>query len=158
MASSLMDGVTRPTKVLVLSHYFAQRRGGIEAVAAALAGQLTVRGFDVTWLASGDAPAGNEAIRCESLTSAGTAERLLNLPYPLLCPSAWLKIYRETAHHDVVLVHDAVYLTSILGYFAAHARCKPYVVVQHVAFVPFKNGDAARAHAPRQPLHNDTGA
>jgi glycosyltransferase involved in cell wall biosynthesis len=139
MASNLMDGITRPVKVLMLSHYFAQRRGGIEAVAAALAEQLAARGFDVAWFASGDASAGNEATRCESLASASTAERMLALPYPLLGPSAWLKIYRETAQHDVVLVHDAVYMTSIFGYLAARARRKPLVIVQHVAFVPFKN-------------------
>lgn len=139
MAPRLIDGTSRPIKVLMLSHYFAQQRGGIEAVAAALARELSARGFEVTWLASEEVTAGQEGVRRESLATADIAERLLGLPYPLLCPSAWLKIYRETARHDVVLVHDAVYMTSILGCFATRAWGKPLVVVQHVAFVPFKS-------------------
>lgn len=134
-----MGGVPRPTRVLMLSHYFAQQRGGIEAVAAALARELGARGFMLTWLASGKSAADDDGSRHESLASAGVVERWLTLPYPILRPSAWLKIYRETANHDVVVVHDAIYMTSIFGYFAARARRKPFVVVQHVAFIPFRN-------------------
>ncbi len=93
----------------------------------------------LTWLASGKSAADDDGSRHESLASAGVVERWLTLPYPILRPSAWLKIYRETANHDVVVVHDAIYMTSIFGYFAARARRKPFVVVQHVAFIPFRN-------------------
>jgi glycosyltransferase involved in cell wall biosynthesis len=131
----------RPIKVLMLSHYFGQHSGGIEAVAAALGRELTSHGFQVLWLASGNSNADGDRneYRCDTLAAARTAEKLLGIPYPLLRPSAWRKIWREAARHDVILVHDAIYMTSILGYLAARTQRKPLVIVQHVAFVPFRS-------------------
>jgi starch synthase len=139
MACTLMGDQTLPVRVLMLSHYFAERRGGIEAVAAALARQLTERGFQVLWLASGDPTSTPEGIDylLGTLPASSIAERMLGIPYPILRSSAWRKIYRESARHDVILIHDTLYMTSILGYLAARARRKPLVIVQHVAFVPF---------------------
>lgn len=135
-----MPVADRPLRVLMLSHYFAHRRGGIEAVAAALGRELTLLGFQVRWLATGGVidGAGLE-YQCDSLAAGSSAEKLLAIPYPLLRPSAWRRIYREAARHDVILVHDAVYMTSLAGYFAARAHRKPLVVVQHVGFVPFQS-------------------
>lgn len=135
-----MLGRDRPLSVLMLSHYFAHRRGGIEAVAAALGRELALVGFQVQWLATGGViDGGRLEYQSDSLAAARVAEKLLAIPYPLLHPSAWRKIFREAARHDVILVHDAVYMTSILGYFAARAHRKPLVVVQHVGFVPFQS-------------------
>src|SRR5207302_10891712 len=50
MASGLMAEPHRPPRLLMLSHYFEQRRGGIEIVAAALARGLTAQGFGIVWL------------------------------------------------------------------------------------------------------------
>jgi glycosyltransferase involved in cell wall biosynthesis len=136
-----MDADIRSIKVLMLSHYFGQHSGGIEAVAGALAQELAARGFQVLWLASGNAAADGPTheYRRESLAAAGIAERLLAIPYPLLRPSAWGKIWREASRHDVIVVHDAVYMASVLGYLAARRQRKPLVLVQHVAFVPFQS-------------------
>jgi glycosyltransferase involved in cell wall biosynthesis len=136
-----MDAHIRPIKVLMLSHYFGQHNGGIEAVASALGRELTSHGFQVLWLASGEpgADGDKQEYRCDTLAAGRTAEKLLAIPYPLLRPSAWRKIWREAARHDVIVVHDAIYMTSILGYLAARTQRKPLVVVQHVAFVPFQS-------------------
>ncbi len=136
-----MDAPMRPIKVLMLSHYFGQHSGGIEAVAAALGRELTFHGLQVLWLASGklNADGDKHAYGCDTLAAARTAEKLLAIPYPLLRPSAWRKIWREAARHDVIVVHDAIYMTSILGYLAARTQRKPLVIVQHVAFVPFRS-------------------
>ena len=141
MASALRDTPLRPIKVLMLSHYFGQHRGGIEAVAAALARELTSHGMQVLWLASGESgeEGDRDAYRCDTLAAARTAQKLLAIPYPLLRPSAWRKIWREAARHDVIIVHDAIYMTSIIGYLAARRERKPLVVVQHVAFVPLRS-------------------
>jgi glycosyltransferase involved in cell wall biosynthesis len=129
----------RSPALLMLSHYFEEQRGGIEIVAAALARELTALGFAVVWLATGVAdnqcvPAG---FRKRSLSASRVAEKVLGIPYPVLLPSAWLAIMRETARSEVVLVHDALYLTSLIGWLAARLHRKPLVVVQHVGFVPF---------------------
>jgi glycosyltransferase involved in cell wall biosynthesis len=136
-----MDACLRPIKALMLSHYFGQHKGGIEAVAAALARELTSHGFQVLWLASGASgdDGDKHEYRCDTLAAARTAEKLLAIPYPLLRLSAWRKIWREAARHDVIVVHDAIYMTSIIGYLAARRQRKPLVVVQHVAFVPFQS-------------------
>ncbi len=93
------------------------------------------------WLASGGT--GNRgqrpAYRQVSLAAASVAEKLLGIPYPVPGPSAWRTIFREAARADVILVHDALYITSIAGYLAARAHRKPLVVVQHVGFVPYKS-------------------
>jgi len=136
-----MQAATPSVRVLMLSHYFAQHQGGIEAVAAALARELSARGFQVMWLASGDPGCDGEqcAYRRISLPAASVIERRLAIPYPLLRPSAWRTIFRESAYQDVIVVHDALYMSSILGYLAARLRRKPLVVVQHVGFVPFRS-------------------
>jgi glycosyltransferase involved in cell wall biosynthesis len=134
-----MAGADCPTRLLMLSHYFEERRGGIEIVAAALARALTSRGFALMWLATGAAGGSDrDGYRRVALAASGAVERLLHVPYPLLRFSAVRRIFREAARCDIVLVHDALYLTSIVGYVAARTHRKPVVIVQHVGFVPFR--------------------
>jgi len=139
MAPELM--ADRPTRLLMLSHYFDQRRGGIELVAAALARELARLGFAPIWLATGDAGDDGQHGGCRrlSLGASDMVEKLLKIPYPILFPSAWRAIFRETARSDVVLVHDALYLTSIAAYCAARAYRKPLIAVQHIGFVPYSS-------------------
>ena len=128
-----------PMRLLMLSHYFEARLGGIEMVAAALAHSLPPLGFSVVWLASG-AAGDSRGSGCSrrSLRTSSVAERLLRIPYPILFPSAWRAIFREAGHSDIILVHDALYMTSILGWLAARAHRKPFVIVQHIGFVPYE--------------------
>ena len=132
-----------PLRLLMLSHYFEERRGGIELVAAALARELALHGMAVTWLAASGARAGpdgeRDGYRRGALHASALADRLLHIPYPLLLPSAWRRIFREAARHDVILVHDALYMTSIVAYLAARVHHRPLVVVQHVGFVPYRS-------------------
>jgi glycosyltransferase involved in cell wall biosynthesis len=128
-------------ELLMLSHYYEEQRGGIEIVAAALARELSSLGFAVVWLGTGVAedqcaPSG---YRKRSLAASKVAEKLLGIPYPVLLPSAWRAILRETARSEVVLVHDALYMTSLIGWLAARLHRKPLVIVQHVGLVPFRS-------------------
>jgi glycosyltransferase involved in cell wall biosynthesis len=130
----------RPVRLLLVSHYFEERRGGIEIVAAALARELAAAGFEVTWLATGAAGGGaGGPYRKRALASSRAAEALLGIPYPVLLPSAWRAIRAEVERSDVVLTHDALYLTSIAAARAARIGRKPLVVVQHVGLVPYRN-------------------
>lgn len=133
------DGPGRP-RLLMVSHYFEERRGGIEIVAAALARELTAAGFEVTWLAVGSKTGTEEdAWRRRGLAASGIAEALLKIPYPILSPSSWRVISEEAERSDVVLAHDALYLTSVAARCAARAHRKPFVVVQHIGFVPYRS-------------------
>lgn len=131
----------RPLRLLMVSHYFEERRGGIEIVAAALARELAAAGFELTWLAvgAGTAGSGDFPYHRRTLHASGVAEALLKIPYPILFPSSWRVISREAERCDVVLAHDALYLTSIAARRAARVHRKPFVVVQHIGFVPYRS-------------------
>ena len=141
MASRRVMAAARSPALLMLSHYFEEERGGIELVAAALARELAALNFSVAWLATGDAhtQATDSGFRKQSLPASSLLGKLLGIPYPMLLPSAWLAILRETARSEIVLVHDALYMTSLIGWLGAHLYGKPLVVVQHVGFVPFRS-------------------
>lgn len=130
-------------KLLTVSQYFESHRGGIEIVAGRLVHELARAGIDVTWLATDATPAPDFAaeprLRARSLAATNIAERHVGLPYPILAPGSYRCIAREVAQTDVVLIHDALYLTSIAAYAAARWSSKPIVVIQHIGAVPFKN-------------------
>jgi glycosyltransferase involved in cell wall biosynthesis len=133
----------RPLAVLMLSHYFDDRRGGVEIVAANLARELAGLGFELTWLAAAPqmpvAPQEACDIRRVSLPALDIAEKVLGIPYPILLPAAWVRIFRQVRRSDIVLVHDTLYMSTILARIASRAFRKPLVVVQHIALVPYKS-------------------
>ena len=137
-----MRGPARATalKLLTVSNFFDTHRGGLEIVAGRLAAELAARGLDVTWLAS-DAtpPSPGGGVRTVAVRTWNVAERRLGVPWPLLGPSAIDRIWRETAAADAVLLHDSLYMTSIVAAAAARAHGKPLVVVQHIGLVPYRN-------------------
>ncbi len=128
-------------RVLMLSHYFERHRGGIEIVAHALTRQLMSSGFAVSWLATGDTGTceGGGEVRRRALAASNICETLLKLPYPLLYPSAWHALWAEAKTADVIVIHDAIYMTSIFGWLVARAHSKPVIVVQHIGVVPYRN-------------------
>jgi glycosyltransferase involved in cell wall biosynthesis len=96
--------------------------------------------MDVAWLAS-DAtdPAVGRGVRAVPVKSWNVTERGFGVPWPLLGPSAVARIWREAKGADAVLLHDALYMTSIVAAASARAHRKPFVVVQHIGFVPYRN-------------------
>jgi glycosyltransferase involved in cell wall biosynthesis len=144
VASGLMvtsAAANRSMRLLMLSHYFEERRGGIEIVAAALARGLASLDLSLVWLASGEPSRNVEDPRCRkhSLAATSAVETLLKIPYPMLLPTAWRTIFREARCSDVIMAHDALYMTSMIAYLAARAHRKPFIVVQHIGAVPYRN-------------------
>jgi glycosyltransferase involved in cell wall biosynthesis len=128
-------------KLLTVSHYFETHRGGIEIVASSLAQELANRGIDVTWMAADASPvsATTENVTRIALRASNLLERTIGIPYPLAYPSAWRRIFRETKPADAVLIHDGLYLTSVIAALSASWAGKPYIVVQHIGMVPYNN-------------------
>jgi glycosyltransferase involved in cell wall biosynthesis len=141
MVPQLMRAAGASVNLLMLSHYFAEHRGGIEIVAEALARELARLGFSVSWLATGElnAAADDSHIGKYALSASNIGETLFKVPYPILLPSAWRKIFGEARRAEVIIAHDALYMTSIFGYLAARALRKPFVIVQHIGLVPYQN-------------------
>lgn len=130
-------------KLLMVTHYFESHRGGIEIVAGRLAREFARSGIDVAWLATDatHSPDSNvePRLRAIPLPAGNIAERLTGIPYPLLAPASFRRIVREVKAADAVLIHDALYLTSLAAFLAARWFGKPVVVVQHIGAVPFRN-------------------
>jgi glycosyltransferase involved in cell wall biosynthesis len=127
----------------MVTHYFESHRGGIEIVAGRLAREFTRSGIDVAWLATDATPSPDSnaepRLRAIPLAAGNIAERLTGIPYPVLAPASFRCIAREVKTADAVLIHDALYLTSLAAFLAARWFGKPVVVVQHIGAVPFRN-------------------
>jgi glycosyltransferase involved in cell wall biosynthesis len=130
-------------RLLTVSPYFESHRGGVEIVAGRLARELQGRGVEVTWLASNvSAPPAQPP--SQPLGVWNVAERRLGIPYPLPSPGALAAIDRQARACDALLVHDALYATSVAAVLAARRHGKPVLMVQHIGQIPYR-GWLARA-------------
>lgn len=125
-------------KVLVVSTFFESHRGGLEIVAGVLARELNDRGVQVRWLASRATPAPSD-IDAVPIGAWNGAEARLGVPYPLFGPRALPRVLREVRAADAVLIHDALYMSSIAAFLAARLLGRPVLVVQHIGEVPYAN-------------------
>ena len=126
-------------KILMVSHYFNEHRGGVEIVAGALAQRLASRGFKLSWLATGERQNVTGDVERVALRAWNILEARAGLPYPILYPSACSLIFQNVRAADIVLVHDGIYLTSIVAAIAARVHRRPLVVVQHIGEVPYRS-------------------
>ena len=129
------------SRLLTVSNFFDSHRGGLEIVAGRLARELAERGFEVTWLASNAAPAPCDAaqLRAVSIGAWNVAERRLGVPWPILSPAGALRLWREVGAADAVLLHDSLYMTSVVTFLAAKAQRRPLTIIQHIGAIPYRN-------------------
>ena len=125
-------------KLLVVSTFFESHRGGLEIVAGTLARELKTRGLQVRWLASSASPAPSD-IDAVPVRAWNVAEDRLGVPYPVFGLRALARVFREVRAADAVLIHDALYMSSIAALLAAKLLRRPVVVVQHIGEVPYWN-------------------
>jgi glycosyltransferase involved in cell wall biosynthesis len=127
-------------RLLTVTHFYEEHGGGIERVAGQLNRHLAALGHETVWAASeGDAPPGPETATPVPLRCVNGIERLTGLPMPIPSPGALRKLGRAVAEADAVIVHDALYATSVAALRAAHKRGKPVLLVQHIAAIPFRS-------------------
>lgn len=125
-------------RILCVTHFFEGHGGGIERVAGQLAHALADRGHGVSWAASSADPAPADArITALPLACIDPAERLTGLPLPLPLPGALAALRRAVADCDVVIVHDALYASSLAAMRLARCQGKPVILIQHIAAIPF---------------------
>jgi glycosyltransferase involved in cell wall biosynthesis len=127
-------------RIVLVTHYFAAHRGGIELVAAELAARLARQGAEIAWHASDSDPSPQiPGVSCVPARACNAIERRLGVPYPLWSIAALRRLAAAVRAADVVHLHDCLYLPHLVAYAAARRAGKPVVVTQHVGMVPYRN-------------------
>jgi len=123
-------------RVLMVSHFFESHLGGIERVAGHLSRQMRAQGATITWAASAQDVAPGD-VPSLSLPTINPTERLTGLPMPIPGPRGIAALWRAVGQADMVVLHDALYVTSILALTMARLRGRRSVLIQHIAAIPF---------------------
>lgn len=124
-------------RVLSVSNFYDTHGGGLERVAAHLNREFIAAGHDVAWAAS-DAdglPESDTALiglRCTNPT-----EKLTGLPMPIPGPRSIARLRRAVRDADTIVIHDALYVPSILAMIFAKSARKSTVLIQHIGIIPF---------------------
>jgi len=124
-------------RILTVSHFFEDHGGGIERVAGHLCRNFARFGVTSVWAASdSDAlPIGD--IEPVPLKCLNPTEKLTGLPMPLPGLRGIRTLAREVRRSDAVVIHDALYATSIIALLTAKMRHKRVILIQHIAAIPF---------------------
>ncbi len=125
-------------RVLIVSHYLPPHVGGIEVLVNELAARLRSAGHAVTLVSSA---AGAERAEPQEnvhrIPAWNILEEKLHVPFPIFSPSI-LPIMRAAVRDaDVVHAHGVLYLTSWIALVFSWWYGKPFVVTEHVGFVPY---------------------
>ena len=125
-------------RLLTVSHFFESHGGGIERVAGHVSRELAALGHEAAWAASAADPApADAAISAVPLRCVNPTERLTGLPMPIPVPSGLAALSRAIRRADAVIVHDAMYCTSISAMVLARRHRKPVILIQHIAAIEF---------------------
>jgi glycosyltransferase involved in cell wall biosynthesis len=123
---------------LTVSAFYECHGGGIEIVAGSMARALAQRGHECRWAAAGFDPAPNEALlQPVPLPASDPLERWSGLPLPVPSIAGRASLQREVAAADAIIIHDALYVSSLLAAYYAAKHRKPWLLVQHVGAIPF---------------------
>jgi glycosyltransferase involved in cell wall biosynthesis len=130
--------MSTPLRILTVSHFYAEHRGGVEIVAGKLAAGLAQAGMSVTWAASACpaclTPGGFATL---PMRACNIAETRLGIPYPIWSPGSLIRLVQAVRESDVVHLHDCLYAGNVIAYLAARLFRKPVVVTQHIGLVPY---------------------
>ena len=126
-------------RILTVTHFFEAHGGGIERVAGQLCRQFAILGATPVWAAS-DADAPPESpIDPAPLRCVNPLEKMTGLPMPIPRVTGVRTLSQQVRRSDAVVIHDALYVTSILAMLMAKVRGKRTILVQHIAAIPFSS-------------------
>lgn len=128
-------------RLLTVTHFYESHGGGIERVAGHMNREFAALGHQAAWAASAaDPPPTDASIAAVPLRCINPTERLTGLPMPIPGPSGLAALNRAVARADAVIVHDAMYCTSIAAMVLARYHRKPVILIQHIAAIEFASG------------------
>jgi len=128
-------------KIAMVSNYFASHRGGIEIVAEQLYLAFAREDLEVRWLASSSSMPPGRSGKSSAVPFAtfNFAEKRTGIPFPIPNFRSIRTIFREVRQSDIVLIHDCLYLHSLVAFLSAAICQKPVVIVQHIGFIPYRS-------------------
>ena len=128
-------------RLLLVTHYYPEHRGGIEIVAGEMARRLARDGVSIRWAASDTTRAtdGSEPWQRVPMKAWNFTEGHLGFPYPLWSLASLARLRKQIEWCDVVHLHDSLYLGNFLACRMARRMSKPIVVTQHIGEVPYKS-------------------
>ncbi len=128
-------------QVLLVTHYYAEHRGGVEIVADALAQRLVRRSdpIEILWVATDEQAAQPNEVRRLPVPGWNITERRFGFPYPLWGPCTWLRLCQAVRSCDLVHLHDSLYFGNVMTYLYARWYRKKVVVTQHVGPIPYSS-------------------
>jgi glycosyltransferase involved in cell wall biosynthesis len=127
-------------RILTVSAFYECHGGGIEIVAGCTARALARRGHECRWAAAAfDTLPKDRLLHAVPLPASDPLERWTGLPMPVPNKAARRLLEQEIAAADAVIIHDALYLSSLLAARYAAKHRKPWLLVQHIGAIPFTN-------------------
>lgn len=127
-------------RVLSVSNFYDTHGGGLERVAGHLNREFVAAGHTAIWAASDADGLPNSPAELIGLRCANPTETLTGLPMPIPWPRSVRALSRAVSTSDVVVIHDALYVTSIWAMIFAKRHRKPVVLIQHIGSIPFASG------------------
>lgn len=124
-------------RILTVTHFYESHGGGIERVAGHLCRQFARLGANAAWAASASDDFKHAAIDTVPLRCVNPTEKLTGLPMPIPVISAVRRLAREVRRSDAIVIHDALYVTSVIALILGKLRRKRVILVQHIAGIPF---------------------
>ncbi len=128
----------RRLRVLIVTHYYSGKGGGIELVAHALARQFAAM-CDVQWAATDSGHGLPTDVPILPLAGTNVVEHIVGVPFPILSPLSVVRLRAAVRWADVIHIHDALYTTSQAAFLLAKFYRKPIIVTQHIGDVPYRS-------------------
>lgn len=129
-------------KILQLTHYYPEHKGGIEIAAYNLV-KFLIREYEVKveWIASDiDSPPKDvKGLTCTPVKTLNIVEKILGVSYPIWSLDFLFKVWRAVKNCDVVLLHDYIYMGNIVTFLYSCMLKKPVLLIQHTCYIPHKN-------------------
>jgi alpha-maltose-1-phosphate synthase len=124
--------------VLQISSYGRAHLGGLEAAAEMLHKYLPDKNWRAQWIFCGTSTQSPRLGEC-SLPFFDFFERATGIPMPVPKITSIRQLWVKVQNADCILIHDTMYLTSVIAVIAALRFGKPFVLLVHVWKVPYRS-------------------
>ena len=138
----MVQDFKKTIKIVLVTHYYPEHRGGVEIVAGKLSEYLLKKAnLQITWMASNVDPYPSDIpkLKCLPISSSNFIENKVKIPYPIWSLPSLFKLWREIKKTDIIHIHDYLYMSNLATFVLANFQRKPLIITQHIGFIPYKS-------------------